>query len=205
MINNMKTKVVIVNIERSLGLLSDPARFCSAARLESAAKISHPLRRMQGYAAELALSYALSGDKLLPPVYSYDGRGKPVIGDGFISLSHSGHIAVSAYSDCPVGIDAEAPRDVDPKLAVRMLCPAELRELGKSSDEHYLLRRFVMKEAYLKLTGAGVFGGLGRIFERDGSVFFDGVRAGFTHWIDPGGGICCVVTQEESEIQVIEL
>ena len=201
----MITKLVIVNIEGNAELLKAPERFCSEARLESCARISHQARRMQGYAAELALSYAISGDELLPPVYSYDPRGKPVIEGGFISLSHSGNFAVCAYSDCRVGVDIEEPRGVDPRFAKRILCPAELREFEKDADESFLLRRFVMKEAYLKLTGVGVFGGLDRIFECGGAVYFDGVRVGFAKRFDAEGYPCCVVTQEESEIQITEI
>ena len=205
MIHYMKVDIVIVNIEGNLGLLSAPERFSSPERLIRCGRISNAERRLQGYAAELALSLALSGEALLPPEYSYDGRGKPVIEGGFVSLSHSGRFAVCALSPVPVGIDIEAERDVDPKLAPRILSPMELEEYRAAPSGRYLLERFVIKEAYLKLTGEGVFGGMSELHVHGGLIFRRGVRVGFVSGIPVRGCACFAVTEKPCGMEIIHM
>ncbi len=196
-IHYMRIRVVIVNTESCAKLLSKPEAFCSAARLEWAASVNNAQAKLRGYAAELALSFALSGDAMLPPVYSRDERNKPVISDGFISLSHSGRFAAAAYSPSPVGIDIEELRPVPERLSKRILCPAEQKAFLLGSDEHFLLRRFTEKEAYYKLTGEGVSGGLRRVYAAEGRVFRDGVMRGFCTRLDGPDRACCLVTRGE--------
>ena len=201
----METRVVIVNIDDCRELLSAPERFSSEGRLARCGAIRHEGRRMQGYAAELALSFALSGEKLTPPDYEVDERGKPVIEDGFVSLSHSGRFAVCALSPVPVGIDIEAERYVDPGLAPRILSPMELKEYQADPSGGYLLERFVIKEAYLKLTGEGVFGGMQALFVKDGAVFSRGVRVGFVSGIPVCGCVCFAVTEKPCGMEIISI
>ena len=202
-IHYMKIRLVIVNIEDCAGLLSAPERFCSGQRLARAEAIADAGKRMQSYAAELALSFALSGDALLPPVYSYDEKGRPVIEGGFVSLSHSGNYAVCAYSPAPVGVDIEERRPVESGLARRILCPAERKEYERSGVG-YLLGRFVMKEAFFKLTGEGISGGFHDVFESEGRLFRRGVLAGFPVFFGTPGYACCVVSSAfPEEIELI--
>ena len=125
----MKTRVVIVNIAANAELLNEPERFCSEARLASSAGIRDEAKRMQGIAAELALSYAVSGEALIKPAYSYAENGKPVCENGFISLSHTEGYAAAVLSPLPCGIDIEAERTLSPAAASRIrassssLCP----------------------------------------------------------------------------------
>ena len=201
----MKTLLVIVDSESCAGLLAHPERFCSKGRLKSCAGISNERVRIQGLAAELALSYALSGDALLPPVYRYEASGKPVIDGGFISLSHSGRFAVCAYSDRLVGVDIEALRPVASGIAPRILSPKELDEFSKTRDDHYLLRKFVMKEAFFKMTGEGVSGGFRDLFERDGRLFRRGVLSAFPVFFDSSEYACCAVSSSPfDEIELID-
>ena len=191
----MKASLVIVDIARCAELLERPERFCSEDRLIRCASLENAAARMQGLAAELALSYALSGDRFEPPDYRRDENGKPIIEGGYVSLSHSGNFAVCAYAPCPVGVDIEERRAVSPAAARRILTEAEFSEYSSGGDPDLALSRFVMKEAYLKLTGDGVFGGMNRIFERDGQVFRDGVRKGFSYRFGESF-IGCAVTAE---------
>lgn len=200
----MKVKIVIADIEKCAPLLNDPERFCSPGRLEKCASIADPAVRLRGLAAELALSYALSGERLLPPEYRYEKSGKPVIDEGFISLSHSGGFAVCALSPVPVGVDIEEYREVMPSAAKRILTEAEYREYLGGGGTRYLIERFVMKEACLKLTGKGVFGGMDGVFERDGQVFFRGVRKGFSAWFSEGFA-GCAVTGEPFGIETVHI
>lgn len=198
----MKTKLVIVNIDRSSGLLSAPERFSSYDRLLRSAKIKNPLVRAQGLAAELALSYALSGEKLLPPEYRCEKSGKPVIENGYISLSHSGKFAVCAYSPFPVGVDIEIPRPVRASVRKRILSAEELEE---GLDDHALLKRFVIKEAYLKLTGEGVFGGLSSLTVRDGQIKRSGGTTAVFRTFDTDEYFLALAVTEYTETELIEL
>ena len=63
-----------------------------------------------------------------------------------------------ALSDRPIGIDAEElNRDVNLKLADRILSPFELEQYQQAEDKRLALLKFwVMKEAQAKLTGEGI-------------------------------------------------
>ena len=200
----MDTKIVIVDIDRCETLLAEPERFCSGSRLEAVGRIGDRDRRMQGLAAELALSYALSGEAMLPPEYGYDERGRPVMANGHVSLAHSGRYGVCAVSDAPVGVDIEVERSVSPSAARRMLCPAELSRFEKGEEPLYVLKKFVTKEAYLKMTGEGVFGGMNEVYETEGRVFRNGVMIGFVYEFGDGF-IGMVVTAEETEIELLNV
>lgn len=201
----MGIKLIVVNINKCQRLLSEPYCFCSELRLNKASRINNINVRMQSYAAELALSYALSGAELLPPEYHYEKNGKPVIANGHISLSHSGEYAVCAYYASPVGVDIEILRTVSAKLKNRLLSPAELIEYENVTDVYYLLRKFVLKEAYLKMTGAGIAGGLNKIDIEGRSVLFDGQRSGFYTQLVFENAFCCVVSSEKADIETTHL
>ncbi|MCR5807951.1 MAG: 4'-phosphopantetheinyl transferase superfamily protein [Clostridiales bacterium] len=192
-----------MNIEKAGALLAKPARFCSKRRLASCARIKDEARRMQGYAAELAFSYALSGDALLPPVYRYEESGRPVTDKGFVSLAHSGGFAVCALSSFPVGVDIEAPRTISQRAVSRILSAAEREEFAISKDESYPLRRFVMKEAFFKMTGAGLSGGLSRVTGGFPTVFLDGAPAGFALPFTGEGYTGSVVSSVPFEAEII--
>ena len=204
-IHYMKLRAVIVNTENCGALLEKPELFCSEVRLIKARSIADPARRLQSLAAELALSYALFGEKLGAPLYSYDEKGRPVIGGGFISLAHSGRFAAAAFSDAPVGVDIEEYRAVSPKAAQRVLCPRELAGFEKPGGEKYRIDRFVIKEAFLKMTGDGVWGGLDRVYEKDGAVFRRGVLSGFVRAVSDSGFSFAAVTAAIAETEIVIL
>ena len=86
-------------------------------------------------------------------------QGKPVFRDRkwHFSISHTKRRAFCALSETPVGIDAEEQdRSVDLRLANKILSPAERVRYGAAADPRIaLLRLWVLKEAYAKLTGRG--------------------------------------------------
>lgn len=94
----------------------------------------------------------------LPPIAVTD-RGKPhfVTGNVHFSISHTDKMVFCVLSDRPVGIDAEkTDRDIDLKLAEKILSPTEKAILEKVADKQAVLLKFwVLKEAYAKLTGRG--------------------------------------------------
>ena len=59
-----------------------------------------------------------------------------------------------------------------------------------------------MKEAFLKLKGTGLSGGMNRVFEKDASVFYDGVLGGYAKFYGDDRFIGCVVTSERTELRI---
>ncbi len=95
------------------------------------------------------------------PEILYTHRGKPYFADGpCFSVSHTKETVFCVLSDNPVGIDAEqADRDIDLRLAVKILSPAEKVQYEKAVDKRLALLTFwVLKEAAAKCTGEGLKG-----------------------------------------------
>lgn len=86
-------------------------------------------------------------------------QGKPVFKDRkwHFSITHTKRRAFCVLADKPVGIDAEEQdRTVDLRLADRILSETERRRYEAAADKRIaLLRLWVLKEAYAKLTGRG--------------------------------------------------
>ena len=104
----------------------------------------------------LAQLYHQATGAPLPPICVTE-RGKPYLTDSewHFSISHTENHVFCALSRRPVGIDAEEmDRQIDPKLAQRILSPSEAARFDGSRE--MLLRFWVLKEAYAKLTGRGL-------------------------------------------------
>ena len=85
-------------------------------------------------------------------------RGKPYFPAGpCFSISHCRNHAFCVVSDRAVGIDAEEmDRPIDLRLAARILSPGEKERFDRAADKaDLLLRLWVQKESYAKLTGRG--------------------------------------------------
>ena len=83
--------------------------------------------------------------------------GKPYMNRYQISISHTKALAFAAFSDQPVGLDAEQPRHVAESLLRRCLAPEELHVCLQSSQPRLTFLRFwTLKEAYVKYTGEGI-------------------------------------------------
>lgn len=99
--------------------------------------------------------------KPLPPVLIGE-RGKPYFADGqyHFSISHTRRHAFCVLRTHPVGIDAEEKdRDVDLRLADKILSPSEKMQYEKAPDKREALLKFwVLKEAAGKCTGQGING-----------------------------------------------
>ena len=106
------------------------------------------------------ICFSLTGEPL--PEIRLTGRGKPYFPDCplHFSITHTRHHVFCAVSEAPVGIDAEeTDRRVKPGLADKILSPSEREQYDRSADRQAALLRFwVLKEAYLKLTGTGITG-----------------------------------------------
>ena len=86
--------------------------------------------------------------------------GKPYFARGgwHFSISHTPRHVFVALERHPIGLDAEElTRQVNPKLAQKILSPGEYRQYEASQDKNRALLTFwVLKEAQGKLTGEGV-------------------------------------------------
>lgn len=86
--------------------------------------------------------------------------GKPYFSEGSLhfSVTHTQHHVFCVLSDRPVGIDAEEmDRDIDLRLAEKLLSAQEKVQYDRAVDKKQALLRFwVLKEAQGKCTGEGM-------------------------------------------------
>ena len=116
-----------------------------------------PLKRAQCVTAGLLLTKALGKDGTAP-LLTYGENGKPYLADHpdtYFSITHSDKWVFLAVADCEIGIDAQMPRKVCPRLAARSTSPEELSWVKEDTEPHFT-RLWTMKEAYLKYTGTGL-------------------------------------------------
>jgi phosphopantetheinyl transferase len=107
----------------------------------------------------LATLYRQETGQTLPQILKTK-RGKPYFADSsfHFSISHTPHHAFCVLSGCNVGLDAEElDREINLKLAQKILSPSEYGQYERAPDQRLALLRFwVMKEAQAKLTGEGI-------------------------------------------------
>ncbi|MBE6922586.1 MAG: 4'-phosphopantetheinyl transferase superfamily protein [Ruminococcaceae bacterium] len=96
------------------------------------------------------------------PEIAVTDRGKPYFVDSpwHFSISHTKKRVFCALSRENVGIDAEeADRDINLRLADKILSPVEKEQFDRAADKRTALLTFwVLKEAAAKLSGEGLRG-----------------------------------------------
>ena len=109
----------------------------------------------------LAQLYRAETRRNFPDILTTD-RGKPFFAEGKLhfSISHTPHHAFCVLAEYNVAVDAEElDRDINLKLADKVLSPGERRQLDAATDKRRALLTFwVLKEASVKLTGEGLRG-----------------------------------------------
>lgn len=109
----------------------------------------------------LASLYRQATGEELPPITVTD-RGKPYFENSswHFSISHTPKHAFCVLAEENVAIDAEeADRDINLKLADRILSPAERERFEAAEDQSAaLLKLWVLKECAAKLSGEGLRG-----------------------------------------------
>ena len=127
----------------------------------------HERRRSEYLAARALLRYAIArhsgaNQSRLPIGLTPVGKPQRIAGLE-ISVSHSGDIAacaVAAEAGGAIGIDVETTEPTDGRpIAERYFTPAEGRWVGADPDARFR-QLWVLKEAYLKMLGVGLAGGL---------------------------------------------
>lgn len=123
-----------------------------------------PLEGRSGHEAGRALlrqMYESLTGKAMPPIEKMP-MGKPCFLENplHFSISHTKQHIFCAISDRPIGIDAEElTRQVDPRLAEKILSGAEYAQYAAAADKNRALLTFwVLKEAAAKCTGRGLQG-----------------------------------------------
>ena len=96
------------------------------------------------------------------PEIAVADRGKPYFVDSswHFSISHTKRRVFCVLSEVPVGMDAEEiDRDINLRLADKVLSPAEKAQFEAAADKRIALLKFwVLKEAAAKLSGEGLRG-----------------------------------------------
>ena len=120
------------------------------------------LENQTGHAAGRELLAALYWEEngcQMPPILRTE-QGKPYFpqGDWHFSVSHTERHAFCCFSRVNIGIDAEeTDRKIDPRIAARYLSETEQKRVETAPDKGVaLLRLWVLKESYAKLTGRGI-------------------------------------------------
>jgi len=111
-----------------------------------------------GHTAGRELLAQLCGGNV--PKIAATENGKPYFVDQKLhfSISHTKNHAFCCLSEHNIGLDAEeTDRKVSPALADKILSASEKRRYSAAADpDAALLRLWVLKEAYAKLTGRGL-------------------------------------------------
>ena len=173
------------------------AHLYTPLRRERIARASLASVKMQSAAAELAYLAArkLAGIGDGSACYSYAENGRPVISGGFISMTHTEGCGAAAVSSVPVGVDAEKLRDLDLRIAQRMLIKDELAVLDRADDKPgTLLSYWTAKEACAKLSGEGIPAlsrlsydrGQGSVYDAAGGKLIPSINAGWRFQIRSG-------------------
>lgn len=109
----------------------------------------------------LAALYRQATGEDLPSILVTD-RGKPYFPDSpyHFSITHTKAHVFCALAQTPIGIDAEElDRQVDLRLAEKILSPQEYAQFQKAPDKRLALLTFwVLKEAQGKCSGRGLTG-----------------------------------------------
>ena len=115
--------------------------------------------------------------KLLLPADSQINRtenGKPHTDGICFSITHTGDTALIAISDLPIGIDAEIVRERSFSSVLKSFTAREQTEIGENITT--FLMHWVVKEAYIKLTGGMLAHDLKRLEYYGGKLYCDGAE-----------------------------
>ena len=98
-----------------------------------------PLKRAQCAAVGLLLAHVL-GKNGVAPALAYGENGKPYLPDRpdtHFSITHSDKWVFLAVADGEIGIDAQTPRKVCPRLVARSTTPEELSWVKEDTEPHF--------------------------------------------------------------------
>ncbi|MBC8536674.1 4'-phosphopantetheinyl transferase family protein [Feifania hominis] len=119
-----------------------------------------------------------------------------------VSYSHSGPYFAMALSTAPVGIDIEQRRPVNLAVA-RRFAPAE-QDYVTCEGERGFFALWTLKEAYLKLLGRGIAGGLASFSVVDAGRIKKCCRDHYlgSMWISPS--LCLGIASDEGPVRPVQ-
>ena len=153
------------------------AHFTAAHQFMSADEQQRAAKLLRGkdifIASRWLLRKVLSGYTGVNPAalgFKRAPKGKPFLeGHGIeFSLSHSGHWALLAVGNNPLGVDIEAPQNNRDLLAIAQsffhpLEYAHMKVLEETTQQEYFYQLWTLKEALLKAMGTGISAGLDKV------------------------------------------
>lgn len=146
----------------------------------------------------------------LPLEYFFGENGKPYLKQYpniCFSLSHSGEYALCAMSEKEIGADIQEHSERKTDIAERFFSEEDRNSLkkreeedGKNASEELFYQMWAVKEAHMKLTGAGMgYGMNGTVISfSKASVQEDGNRRGRQREDYEAGNIICKAEEKDS-------
>lgn len=159
----MKALVNIQSIDSVLSQYGHLKEFISEEEWSKISRHSHEKGKNESLAIRLQL-LGLCKTAGIPidsfPVH-YLNSGKPILKhtEWFMSWSHSKGVAATILAECPIGIDVEADRQIHAGLYRKSLHSIEIDELVQLTEyrqKEVFLKKWVIKEAYLKMAGLSI-------------------------------------------------
>ena len=155
-----------VNFLQDTALFEAAIKLLPSHRKEKLDKTKNMEDKFLSIGAWLALEEALK----CFPLYNGDKeiikskKGKPYFKNEkeiYFSLSHSGNIALCAVSDKEVGADIQLMGEFNDKICKKYFSHSEAQYVFSASTKEEKEKRFFriwsLKEAYVKMTGEGIF------------------------------------------------
>ncbi len=127
---------------------------------------------------------------------AYTDAGKPYLPGSRqqVSISHSGSKVLCAVHEGAVGADIELLRPFDARLISKIGTPAECAYIG--GDPVRFFSVWTAKEAYLKLTGLGLAGGMKQVHTADENGLLPRIQGYLLQNFRQEEYICSLVYQE---------
>ena len=150
----------------TLDKLKDPASFAKYykempdIRRQKIDRIRGEDGKRQSLGAGILFNQAFLNEGLDPLIASTNYQYGKSIEGRYISLSHSGNVAMCAISDQPVGCDVEQISDKDIKIAKRFLTKEQylryLRASDRKEQQEMFFKIWTAKECVIKAQGGNV-------------------------------------------------
>lgn len=152
-----------VNVFEADVLFEKGMSLVSAKRREKIEKFKNPMTARLSLGAGVLLKLALEESGLDGKMDQIETgvHGKPYLKhtDFHFSLSHSGHYAICAFSNAPIGADLQQIKETLPKRTTRILSDSEKEYLENLTDIERVqafYRLWARKESLIKWDGRGL-------------------------------------------------
>lgn len=183
--------------------------YLDAARRRRAFRLRILQKRAQCVGAGVLLTHLL-GENGVPPRLTYGAAGKPFLADRpdvQFSLSHTGDWVFCAVSDGAVGMDAQQLCPIGERV-IRRCFSAEEQAWLRQAPADAAVRLWTRKEAYAKLTGAGLSAIAAPVPVASLPAAYDAVTAAYWRsydWQDIRIAVCAQTTGFAETVVVVQM